>query len=259
MVDTPEDAPKSDEEAEIIAAAERVLARKAAPGRVLARKAVAELRYGKEHPFVPTPDIGMVWVISAPGTAFTDSKDGVYAGDSSDRMTIDHGAQLVREITSARLDKPIAEVTKDDVAANGPTLFYNGEDDFAEGSNYPQNQDLAKLVKSPDFPVPKSKVVIDSIEQINTIGQIESILEYIRQHNFKGKVAVVSVGAHDARVFRYLEKHKADIPEGVEFVSAPAMQTHNPVGTTKREIDKVVKYSKKGDMSPERYDKDRFD
>ncbi len=47
-----------------------------------------------------------------------------------------------------------------------------------------------------------------------------------------GKVAIVSIGAHLARVGRYLEHKKDILPNGVEFINAAATQTHNPVGTT---------------------------
>lgn len=231
---------------------------KLSPDRLLARQAIEELRYGKEHPFVPTEDMDIVWVLSAPGTAFTNSDSGSYAGDSSDRRVLEYGLHVVKEITALRLGKPVEEVTKEDVGTSGPILYYNGEDAATENNIYPQNQHLAEWAKQPDFPIPESNVVIDRIDVANTPGQIESIIKYIKQNGISGKIATVSIGAHDARVFRYLEKDRASFPEDVEFVSAPALQTHNPVGTTKRELDKVLIYSQKGDMAVDRYDQARY-
>jgi hypothetical protein len=212
---------------------------------------IEELRESREKPFVPTADINVVWVLSEPGTVKKNSNDGVYAGASSDRININHGVELVQQITALRINKSVDEITKEDIHDHGPIFFYNGEGSSTANANYSQVNDLTELVATPEFPIPASKVAIDCLEIAHTPAQIESVAHYLKEHDISGKIAVVSIGAHLARVGRYLEHHKEELPEGVEFVNAASTQTHNPVGTTVREIHKVQQYLEKGDLAEE--------
>lgn len=219
----------------------------------LARRALTELRQDKERPFCPTPDIGVVWVLSAPGTVKEISQDGSYAGVSSDLTNVEYGLDLVRQITALRLQKPVEEVTKEDIGSRGPLFYYNGEDGDTESTRYPQNQHLAELAATPEFPIPESRIFIDHIKVAHTPAQVESIAHYLEEHPEIKKVAVVSIGAHSARVGRYLEHYKSILPESVDFINAPAAQTHNPVGTTLREIHKIQQYQAMNHLSENSY------
>lgn len=212
---------------------------------------VNELRRDKESPFVPTADIGMVWVLSAPGTALEISTDGAYAGSSSDLANINHGIDIVKQITALRVDKEAQDVTKDDIAAYGPILYYNGEDESTADQHYKQNEHLALLASDPEFPIPTSNLVIDHIDRANTPAQVEGIARYLADCDYHGKIATVSIGAHSARVGRYLDHYKSILPEDVQFLNAAAIQTNNPIGTGLREVKKVGEYTEKGFMSPE--------
>lgn len=216
----------------------------------LVHTVVDELRELKQRPpFEPTADIDMVWVISQPGTAKSPSEDGIYKGISSDRKVIDYGVQLVIQITALRLGKNIAEITQDDIESNGPTLFYNGEDKDTENSAYMQNEDFEKLVLEPGFPIPRSKIVIDHIPRLGTHTQVQEFASFLHKSNPPEKVAVVSMIHHSRRVGRYLSHYWHLFPEGVTLVNAPVAETHKPVGTTFREVGKIVKYAEKGDLA----------
>lgn len=225
--------------------------------RELLRTALDDLRELRAGPgFEPTPDIDMVWVLSAPGTYYEASNDGTYSGKSFDRLNIDAGIDVVRGITAARLDKPVAAVTRDDIADRGPVLFYNGEDKDTQKVNYLQNEDLARAVQDPEFPLPASNVIIDRIDTIGTPAQMVGFGEYARKVVADGgimpaKIAVVSLFGHTARVGRYLQMHieNGNYPEGIEFISAPVHEGDDAIGAVTREVKKVLQYQPLGHMA----------
>jgi hypothetical protein len=200
----------------------------------------------------PTADIDMVWVLSAPGTAMQEASDGIYSGASFDRMNIDKGAALVIGITAARIGIPEALVTKDHVAEHGPVLFYNGEDELTEGANYSQNQDFSDLVDTPDFSVPRSNVIIDTIPKISTPPQVRGLAEYLRDHTElpADKIAVVSLFPHAPRVGRYIEQYRDMFSTHTKFLNAPTpMDPSNALGASVRETRKVRDYFLKGHLA----------
>lgn len=217
----------------------------------LVHRIINELRELRDHPYKPTPDIDMVWVLSAPGTINEHSDDGIYNGESADRVNIMAGINLVYQITAIRLGKEVKDVTKEDVAANGPIFFYNGEDETTTNVKYRQNEALARVLEEPSFPLPKSKVVIDHIDTIGTPAQVRGIAKYFEETNFEGMVAVISMIHHSRRVSRYLNHQKGLFASGVKFVNAFVPETVNGLGKSLREVRKVVKYSRKGDLTEE--------
>src|SRR3989344_4586756 len=196
-------------------------------------KVVDELRILKgQPPFEPAADIDMVWVLSAPGTVKEVSDDGIYNGISADLKMVRHGIEFVKQITADRLGKATSDVTKADIRNFGPVLFYNGEDKDTENYNYLQNEHLEEMVGEPDFPIPRSKIIIDHIDTIGTPAQVEGIADYLQKTGFAGKIAVVSMVHHSVRVSRYLEKYKDLFPRDVELVNAAIGETENPLGKT---------------------------
>jgi hypothetical protein len=194
-----------------------------------------------------------VWGVSAPGTISQEANDGAYSGTSFDAVVINHGIQTVREITALRLGKDVEAVTKEDLESDGPMFYYNGEHAGIANHTYRQNEDLLAAAEAPDFPLPLSKIAIGTIEQAHTPAQVEDIAQYLGQTAYAGKVAVVSLGAHSARVGRYIERNKAILPEGVTFVRAAAPLTHDTIGTVHREVTKVLQYEKKGHLARQSY------
>lgn len=221
----------------------------------LVHSVVNELRETADKgEFVPTADIDMVWVLSAPGTAKEASNDGAYSGVSFDRMNIDKGVEAVMKVTALRLNKPLEEVTRDDVEASGPTLFYNGEDAETENVNYLQNEAFQELISEPDFPIPESKIVIDRIPTISTVPQVKGLAEYLKNsETLPRKVAAVSLFPHGPRVGRYIEHYRNMFPEGVEFTNVPVnvkeVMGEKAIGTVLREVRKVPQYFDKGDLA----------
>lgn len=220
--------------------------------RDLVRSIISELRQKKEQKaFQPTPDIDMVWVVSLPGTVSTPSDDGIYQGRMADKEIVDAGVDLVTQITAMRLHKPVKDVSKDDIAQSGPTFFYNGED--RTHGKYAQNEDLQRLVDTPEFPIPPGKVTIRNIEEMNTVGQVKNIAEFLHQNPQFKKIAVVARVHHQRRVARYLEQLRGLLPQDVELLDASVPETQKHVGSTLREVRKIVRYAKKGDLTEEPY------
>lgn len=220
--------------------------------RELVHNIISELRERKEGPpFQPSSDIDMVWVVSNPGTVFTSSQDGIYAGRLADREIVDAGVERVRQITAVRMHKDAAAVTKADIGEYGPVFYYNGED--REHGKFPQNEDLQLLVNTPDFPIPANKVIIDTIDTMNTPGQVRGIAKFLHGHSEFRKVAVVARTHHQRRVARYLEHYKESLPSNVELVDAAMAETKNQVGLTLREVKRILTYAECGYLSEKPY------
>lgn len=221
----------------------------------LVREVIRELRDTADRgEFLPTTDIDMVWVLSAPGTAFEESKDGAYSGASFDRMNIDRGVQIVIEVTALRLNKDVERVTREDVQNSGPVLFYNGEDANTNRVMYLQNEAFRELVNDPEFPIPPTNIIIDSIPTISTAPQVKGMAEYLnKMENLPRKIATVSLFPHGPRVGRYIKHYQDSFPDGVEFVNAPVsvkeVMGEKAIGTVMREVRKVPLYFDKGDLA----------
>lgn len=220
--------------------------------RELVHNIISELRERKERPpFQPTSDIDMVWVVSNPGTVFTPSQDGIYAGRLADREIVDAGVERVRQITALRMHKDVTAITKADIDEYGPIFYYNGED--REHGKFPQNEDLQELVNTPDFPIPAHKVIIDTIDTMNTPGQVRGIAKFLHIHSEFRKIAVVGRTHHQRRVARYLEHYKENLPSQVKLFDAAMPETKHQVGLTLREVKRIVKYAAIGDLSEKPY------
>lgn len=220
--------------------------------RELVKTVIQELRQKKEQvPLQPTSNIDMVWVVSLPGTVLTPSQDGIYKGELADREVVFAGADLVRQITALRLNKKAEEITKEDVAENGPLLYYNGEN--LKTGKYAQNEDLAKLVATPEFPIPESKVKIMDIAENNTPGQVKQLAEFLHDDNNAAirKIAVVGSSPHQRRTARYITHHRNLFPDNITFLDASVPPTTHQVGKTLREVRKIPLYFEKGHLVKE--------
>lgn len=217
----------------------------------LVKTVIAELRKKREEePFQPTADIDVVWVLSLPGTVLTPSEDGIYQGRMADREIVNEGAKLVQKITAVRLQKDTSMITKEDIRQFGPLFLYNGED-VAHG--LPQNDDLQRLIDRGEFPIPSKNVVIRNLAEMNTPGQVKDIAEFLTDHPSIQKVAVVARVHHQRRVARYLQHYKDRLPEGVTLVDASVPETQNNIGTTLREVRKIVRYHNAGHLTEKPY------
>ncbi len=222
----------------------------------LAHQAIGELRAMKRRrPYVPTADIDIAWVLSAPGTVKEVSDDGIYAGENMNLKLITAGIDVVRDVTAARLRKSPAKITKHDIAFAGPRLFYNGEYVGTEKGQDLQNEHLREMAEDPDFPLPKSKLIIEDLGSFGTLSQVEEIADYFKETRFAGKVAVVSMIHHSIRVGRYLQLHRARFEPYVKFVNAALPETVNSIGKSLREVRKVATYGSKNppDLAFENY------
>jgi hypothetical protein len=221
----------------------------------LVHQVVTEMQALRDGPpFEPTADIDTVWVLSAPGTYYQEATDGVYTGPF-DRINIETGIQVVRDVTALRLDTDVASVSKDDIAARGPLFYYNGENANTPGNRYPQNQDLERAVADPNFPLPASRVLIRDIPTANTPGQIIDMAAYCRSQaespdgQMPHNVAIVGLFPHLPRVGRYLEKYSTDYPQGIDFRRVPVPVEKHGVGAAVRETKRIMQYLAAGHLA----------
>jgi len=218
--------------------------------RPIAHQVLEELWDTRESlPFQPSANIDMVWVFSAPGTVSDEPNAGPYRGKLFNLELIEEGIRIGREVTALRLGKPVDDVTKEDIEAVGPVLFYNGERQI-KGHKYPQNEHLEALIAEPDFAFPESKVLIDDIDEANTPGQVKQLAERLgSQPKHFTNIAVVSAFQHSPRVGRYLEKYKGLFLKEVRFYNAATAQTHNESAIAGLEARKVLGYYRAGHLA----------
>lgn len=217
----------------------------------LIRDAVGEMRLAAEADTELPADTKLVWVLSAPGTYLsqaTPELGQIYSHDTHDRNNLQTGVAAALDITANRLGVDVTELTAEDIAANGPLLYYNGEGD---NTNFRQNSDLRAAIESGEFPYPAELVRIGEIEQANTPAQAKDMAEFLGDHPEIDHVAVVSLLSHAPRVSRYIEKAVEDgvMPEGVEFYGVPVPVGDESLGAGVREVRKIVEYYDKGHLS----------
>ncbi|MEK7153838.1 MAG: hypothetical protein AAB834_07855 [Patescibacteria group bacterium] len=96
--------------------------------------------------------------------------------------------------------------------------------------------------------------MIDTIDQINTPGQMEGLARFLQQAGGIGKIAVVSGLAHTPRVGRYLEHYKG-LFEGVEFVNLPVPMPETPhrSGIIMGELRRIATYARAGHLAERSY------
>lgn len=225
--------------------------------RKFVHSVVEELWAAKESlPFKPTPDVDLVWVVSSVGTVKEPADlgpDSPYTGALFDRGVVDEGVRVVREVTALRAGKPVEDVTPDDIEASGPTLLYNGESPGLPHSKFPnQNRHFRELTEEEGFPIPRSKIIVGDIDEANTPAQVRQIAEYLEGRDVAvRKVAVVCGLPHITRVGRYVERHKALLPEGISLVVDPVPQEEGNKETeiATLEVKKARQYLKKGDLA----------
>lgn len=221
-----------------------------------------------------TPDIDIVWAISGRGAYSEEATDYLLKSPEfassdlfrrDDREQTDFAAQLVREITAARLNKKSEDVTQEDIETHGPLLFYNG-------TNY-QNQKLAEAVDSGKFPIPKNKVRIEKLSETddpkdaNTRTQFERFPQELLEDliNNGHKIALVQARWHLPRVARTInaeavsekqplwekiniiyfvsDKNKESLAKDVKSVTKRAIDIRKVVVGEGRRINR---YSKEG-------------
>jgi len=156
-----------------------------------------------------TKDIDAVLVFSGPGTVC----EPISTGDSewlemewADLTRVIRGISIVLKVTSLRLEIPLGQITKDEVARRGPYFIYNGVNSKHE------NQDLLAYLSLPRSLIPKDKLIIidkvededGSVREIKHTGdQVRSIPRYLLEEHVSS-IALVSHAPHFPRILRYI-------------------------------------------------------
>lgn len=139
------------------------------------------------------PDIDLVVVLSGRTTVLGVDADGLQRpfDPSDDIERLKEGIQIARAVNALRANKKEdALVARDFVTP----IFYNGRTIH--------NQHLRKALEQGIIQYPKELFIIRDIFPENTIGQVQSFKNYIREHHQHKNIAVVSSAYHLARVAR---------------------------------------------------------
>lgn len=127
----------------------------------------------------PPAEVDVIWIISAPGLLLDHgSKPGWSAKypwlDGCEWEVVGAGFALAETVTAKRLQKPVDQVTREDIKEHGPWIVYN--------SNSWENEAVETILKeSPSLPIPQEKVYIyqpegaDDPSYIRTADQARDI------------------------------------------------------------------------------------
>jgi hypothetical protein len=213
---------------------------------------------GTGNGFEATPDIDMVWSLSGHGTYDSTAKIPPYdPAVSYDRLTVDTSVRTVQEVTALRTGKDVDEVTKADIEEIGPMFFFCGETAETPNHIYPHIEALKRAMASPDFPLPRNKVVLRVTNPANTPIKMKVYTEYRNQQIEKGeipasKIAVVGLFTFLPRVGRYLPLYRDGLKGDPSFIPVPVPYIGRGVeDVIAGEAERTVAYFEKGHLSTE--------
>lgn len=210
------------------------------------RKIVKELRESAEAgPPEPQKDWDIIWVLAGPESRFEEPPaEGDY---NQTKLRLETGFEIVKKVTAIRLHKPAEEVTPEDIAKNGPTLYYNGKD--SDNAFLYEISEPGQTLET-QYHIPAKNVVITKMTGITNTGhQFE---DYPRElmDSAEGKVVIVTDLFHLPRTQRTAKKHMP--PDSFDRAVFYAAQPQKlPVRGTLREVKKILPYSKQGILPPE--------
>lgn len=151
--------------------------------RARAQEIIGHLKdVATNHKRVYPKSIDAVLVFSGPGDYFRPLKPERNEQPYQrwrDQDRIRAGVAVVRNVTANRLEKPVNQVTKDDVLNHGPFMVYNGQPS--------ENTAFRLATRGEDSKIPIEKViVIDEVRQpdrvipiVHTAHQYESFLQEV--------------------------------------------------------------------------------
>ena len=216
----------------------------------------AEIARFESESAIPNPDIDLVWSFSGPGTVLQPLKDYEEPWMAwMDANRLQRAILLVHEVTALRIGKPVQRVSRSDISATGPILFYNG---------IPvEMKAFRTIISLPDFPMPVEKIV--TVSEVLRPGESETkdinntrdqVLSYPRDRFEKPAptaVGLVSSAAHLPRVLRYINLIRPFEPE-TQVHCFPIHSDHAWAAIDAvRETERIVAYCQAGHLSAKPY------
>ena len=191
----------------------------------------------EKGPPAPEQDWEVIWVLSGPEQKFDDPpREGKY---NQTKHRFETAVNIAKEVTALRLQKMKEEVTLEDIAAHGPTLYFNGRDD--------QNQAFRELIAGQgvekEFQFPDAKVMVSSDLNIqSTSHQFELFPKDFVPED--AKLVVVTDLYHLPRTRRYFDKFP--LVEKDKRVLYPALPASIPPRAALEEAKKIYPYIQQG-------------
>lgn len=185
----------------------------------------------------PEQDWDVIWILSGPEQKFDDPpSEGKY---NQTRHRFETAVNIAKEVTALRVKKTIEEVTLQDIAAHGPTLYFNGRDD--------QNQSFRELITrqgvEKEFQFPDAKVIVSPDLNIKyTSHQFEFFPKDLVPEG--AKLVVVTDLYHLPRTRRYFDKFP--LVEKDKRVLYPALPASIPLRAALEEAKKIYPYIQRG-------------
>ena len=216
------------------------------------KKTLKELKeYAESELLKPQKNWNIVWVLSGPEINFSgDINPGEKAvpNYNQTKSRFETGLKIAREVTALRLNKQSENVTKEDIANNGPSIYFNSgpaSNNFIREIARPNN-----LLET-EYNFPGQKVIITNNENIKHTGdQFQDFPAEIVEPNTK--VVIVSALQHYPRIRRYAQKYPDKLPpEQVILYPVPIEKNIMPVSEYLGEIKRIYPYQKKGFLPPE--------
>lgn len=150
-----------------------------------------------------------------------------------------------------RVDKAIDDVTLRDIETYGPAMLYNGERPGLPNGKWPkQNEHFEELVSGPEFPIPRSNIIIGKIDEANTRAQVRQLAGLLHNNpEMKNLVATCGIG-HSIRVGRYVEHDRHLMPIETSILPAFVSQGEDREDRIARlETGKAIQYWQMGHLA----------
>ena len=196
------------------------------------REVIKELRDIAENPPKPASDWNVIWVLSGPETSIDEKGEDDRGNQTRERLEAGFGFQ--RDITALRLNKPVDQITEEEIRQHGPTIYFNG----TNAHNADLREKLNSGVLTQEFGIPVDRFIIaPDTDILYTEDQFKRFPDTLLPTT--GKLAIVTDLYHIPRVRKIAERdmYKTGRMREEQVVIVPArikLRAGRAAGETKK-------------------------
>lgn len=205
--------------------------------RQYTHKLMREFRDMMSEEYIPNVNTDRIVVLSAPPL-----KDGerIIERSPENVARIEYSVHLVKKIVAEKCQKPLNDVTTEEILQYGPNLVLNGETE--------QLPTMLEVAMELGFPKEKIEEINSGNRGIsNTKTQFEE-MEKDERYNLLPHMTFVTSAWHQPRVLRTGQKNFAN--QNFDVIGLPYKKyPFNVLKYVKGEVKKIHKYSQAGDIA----------
>jgi hypothetical protein len=184
----------------------------------------------------PAPTWDIIWVLSGPEVSIDDPP-----AHNATRRRLLTGFTLARAVTALRLARGEERLAADDLRQHGPTIYFNGWASHNQALR--ASRDAGVLERQ--YGVPRDKLLIASAGIRTTKDQTATFPADLAQAS--RTTVIVTDAYHIPRVRRYMLRPTSPLALD-RLVYFPARPLTFPLKATLRELRKIPRYTRQGDL-----------